>query len=53
MFQELEDVQRGKFIPALFGNFNESISDIDREIYALPPRMGGLSIDNPVLDACE
>ena len=53
MFQELEDVQRGKFIPALFGNFNESISDIDREIYALPSRMGGLSIDNPVLDASE
>ena len=53
VFQELEDVQREQLIPALFGRMGEAISDLHREIYALPSRLGGLSIDNPVLGARE
>jgi hypothetical protein len=47
-YAELERVLRDCFIPALFGE-SEVISDRDREIYALPARLGGLSIDSPVM----
>jgi hypothetical protein len=47
VFQELEDVLRNVFIPALFGD-GVLISDQDREVYSLPSRYGGLSIDNPM-----
>jgi hypothetical protein len=45
-FDELESVLRSDFIPSLFGD-GEAISDRDRDIYGLPSRVGGLSIDNP------
>lgn len=50
LLQPLEDVIRRKFIPALFGNGHQ-ISDIDRRLYALPGKCGGLALVNPVLDA--
>ena len=42
----LEEVLRNKFIPALFGD-KAPISDLERALYALPARFGGLSIGNP------
>jgi hypothetical protein len=42
----LEEVLRNKFIPALFGD-KTPISDLERALYALPARFGGLSIGNP------
>jgi len=53
VFQSLEDAQRSKLIPALFGRVGEAISDLDREIYALPSRLAGLSMDNPAMEAGE
>ena len=49
-FDPLEEVLRTKFIPALFGD-GELVSDMAREIYALPSRLGGLAIDDPAGDA--
>ena len=49
-FGPLEEVLRTKFIPALFGD-GELVSDLAREIYALPSRLGGLAIDDPAGDA--
>jgi hypothetical protein len=46
VFQELEDVLRNVFIPALFSD-GDLISDQSRELFSLPSRYGGLSIDNP------
>ena len=48
LFQPLEDVIREKFIPAIVG---KHISDIERRMFALPYRHGGLGIQNPVLTA--
>ena len=41
---------REKFLPALIED-DAHITDIERALYALPARHGGLGIDNPVLDA--
>jgi len=50
--QPLEDAIRNRFIPALLGETsNYAISDLQRDLYALPARLGGLSIDNPVIQA--
>ena len=50
MFRPLEAVIRNKFIPALTGR---EISDIERRIFALPYRYGGLAIRNPVITSEE
>ena len=51
LFQPLENVIRKKLIQALVGR---SVSDIERRILALPVRLGGIGLSNPVLSAdCE
>ena len=47
--QPLETAIRLKFLPKLLGEKNP-ISAIDRELFALPVKLGGLAIDNPVAD---
>ena len=44
LFRPLEEVIRGKFLPALLGR---EINDIERRIFALPVRYGGLGIPDP------
>ena len=47
-FIPLEEAIREKLIPAIIGR---KISDLERRIVALPVRMGGLGIQNPVSTA--
>ena len=42
----IENAIRQRLIPAITGK--SSISDIDREIFALPTRLGGLNIQSPI-----
>ena len=49
LFQPLEDIILHKFIPALTGR--SDISTEERNIMALPVRLGGLGIANPVQQA--
>ena len=49
LFQPLESILREKFIPAITGK--SSISDEDRALLALPPRLGGLGLTNPSREA--
>ena len=44
LFQPLEDVVKDKFIPESIGR---KVSDIERQILALPVRYGGIGIQNP------
>ena len=44
LFQPLEDCIRDKLIPALVGR---AVSDVERQIFSLPVRYGGLGIANP------
>ena len=44
-FQPIENAIRHRLIPALVGR---EISDMEREIFALPYRHGGMGIQNPV-----
>ena len=46
----MENVIRQKFIPAIIGR---QVNDIERQIFILPVRLGGLGISNPVLKADE
>ena len=48
LFEPLEKCIREKFIPALIGRH---ISDTERKILALPVRLGGIGIPNPVMTA--
>ena len=48
MFQPLEDVLRHQLIPLLVG---KHVSDLERRILALPIRMGGMALENPVVTA--
>ena len=50
LFKPLENVIRQKFIPAIIGR---QVNDIERQIFTLPVRLGGLGISNPVLKADE
>jgi hypothetical protein len=50
LMQPIETIIRQKFLPTLFGN-TMTISDNERKLYALPGRLGGLGVDNPVLGA--
>ena len=47
-FQKLEDRIRNDLIPCFIGR---DISDLERRILALPISMGGMGIDNPVVNA--
>ena len=46
VFQPLEDAIRLRLIPAITGK--SSISDLERDLFSLPTRLGGLNIPNPV-----
>ena len=48
LFQPLEEAIREELIPALIGR---KVSDVERRIFALPVRFGGLGILNPVMTA--
>ena len=50
LFQPLEDVLHQHFIPALTGR--DPCSEVERELLALPCRLGGLNIPNPTT-ICE
>ena len=45
-FEPLENAIRQRLIPAITGK--SCISDIDREMFALPTHLGGLNIRNPM-----
>ena len=45
LLQPLEDAIRHVFLPALIGR--QSFSDEERELFALPARLGGLGIAIP------
>ena len=47
-FEPLEEVIREKFIPAIIGR---KVTDMERKIFSLPVRLGGLGIQNPMLTA--
>lgn len=49
LYQPMEDVIRNTFIPSLTGNL--ACSDTERNLFALPCRLGGLGIPNPVTTA--
>lgn len=46
LLHPVEETIATKFLPSLF---DQQISEMDQEIYAIPTRLGGLS--NPCLDA--
>jgi hypothetical protein len=48
-FEPLEQMIRGKFIPALLGG--RLVSDAERALLSLPGKYGGFAIDNPVQTA--
>ena len=51
LFQPLEDAIRNRLLTALVGH---QLSDLERSMVALPVKLGGLGISNPVLVAdCE
>ena len=50
VMQAVENVLRLKFIPALMGD-KAPISSLERRVYALPAREGGLGIADPVLES--
>ena len=45
LFEPLENVIKEKLIPALVGR---KINDVERKVFALPVRLGGMNIANPV-----
>ena len=50
LMEPLEEVIRLKFIPSLLGD-KSLISDEERDLFALPARLSGLWIANPVKDS--
>ena len=50
LLQPVENVLR-QFIPTLTGRTQPG--DVERELFSLPARLGGLGINNPVLEASE
>ena len=50
LMQPLEDVIRRKFIPALLGR---EVNDLERELFSLPARYGGLGIGNPCVQSAR
>ena len=45
LFQPLEDIIRTVFIPTITGRLDPN--DTDRDVFALPTRLGGLGLGNP------
>ena len=45
LFQPLENCIRNTFIPSLIGR---AVSDMERKVFELPKKLGGLNIQNPV-----
>ena len=43
--QPLEDVISNDFVPSLFGS---KVKDLLRRLIALPPKLGGMGITNPI-----
>ena len=50
LFQPLENIIRMVFIPSLTGQLHPS--DSDRDLFALPVRLGGLGLRNPMKCSC-
>ena len=50
LFRPLEAMIREKLIPALVGR---QVSDVERRIFALPVRLGGMGIVNPTKSSVE
>ena len=50
LFQPLEDCIRSTFLPAILGGY--CFSDLDRQIFGLPTRFGGLAIFDPT-EVCQ
>jgi hypothetical protein len=48
LFQPMEDILRHKLIPLFVG---KHVSDTERRILALPVKMGGMALENPVQTA--
>ena len=48
LFEPLESAIRHKLLPALTGR---SLSDMERKIFALPVKLGGMGIHNPTVTA--
>ena len=48
LFQDLESSLASNFLPALFG---VEVSSVERILFSLPLRMGGLGVKNPVTTA--
>ena len=46
LFQPLEDAICTKFLPVITANYH--FNELDRQIYSLPTKFGGLGIFNPV-----
>ena len=51
LFEPLEAAIRERFIPALMGQ--EMLGDAERQLFALPTRLGGLGLTNPTLTSTE
>ena len=47
LYQPLEDCVRHHFLPAVTGR--SSLGDLERDLFALPARLGGLGIGNPTI----
>ena len=50
LMQPIETIICQKILPTLFGS-TVPVTDNERKLYALPGRLGGLGVDNPVLGA--
>ena len=48
LFEPLEHIIRESFIPSLIGR---KIDDVERKIFELPVKLGGLGLNNPTLTA--
>ena len=51
LFQPLENLLKEKFLPAILGT--SSISSIERRLFCLPARKGGLGVSIPISFAGE
>ena len=51
LLQQLEQVLRTKFIPALTGR--PAPTDYEYDLFTLPPHLGGLGLKNPIKHASE
>ena len=45
-YAPIDDLIQRKFLPSILGDASRIITHDERELYALPCRMGGLGVDN-------